>query len=100
MGEEQDGLQAELRMEQEERLALERELTEVRAAVSDTQQELEEIRNRSSSLANNENERNTVLDAKRQLEEELLELKSECHLAVRSKDKAEKDLTFEQEVRR
>merc|ERR1712166_475252 len=96
----QDGLRGGLRMEQEERLALEQELTQARSDLEQLQGEMQEIKSRNADLDLKENERSTVLEAKRALEEELLELKAEHAEAQRVKAKAEQDLSFEQEVRR
>merc|ERR1711959_522383 len=89
----QNGLREELRMEQEERLALEDELNAARASYDQLAQELDEIKHRNADLDIRENERNTVLEAKGQLGDDMAKLKAEYSEAERVRQKAEQDLT-------
>eukprot|EP00656_Telonema_subtile_P040026 TRINITY_DN450_c0_g1_i1.p1 TRINITY_DN450_c0_g1~~TRINITY_DN450_c0_g1_i1.p1 ORF type:complete len:515 (+),score=200.93 TRINITY_DN450_c0_g1_i1:137-1681(+) len=94
------GLREELRMEQEDRLALEQELKQARVKIEALKEELSDIKNRGNDMDLKENERNTVLEAKGKLEDDLLKLKAGHGEEQQKRQKAEQDLTFEQEVRR
>ncbi len=102
-------------MEQEDRLALEQELKQARVKIEALKEELSDIKNRGNDMDLKENERNTgmplsrchlyadgvmcaVLEAKGKLEDDLLKLKAGHGEEQQKRQKAEQDLTFEQEV--
>lgn len=94
----QNQLRQQVEMERSERQAMSQELSETREQLDGYEKELSQLRARNAELDLQENERHTIMQAKADLEEELLRIKQEQASAVAVRSKAEQDLEFEQEV--
>jgi len=96
----QEELRVQVQKDLEDRLALEQELREARLELDANSVLIDELREMNEQLNLQENERRTIMEAKAHLEEEVTTLKGQYAEAGVVADKAEKDLEFEQEVRR